>query len=93
MPGGEDMRWLLVFIFILIPATVLAGENCSMLGGTCRDVCDQNEAAEPGAYMDCTDKQECCIPKKESKTSVPQNSEAAFTQRSDISLSRQFVFP
>lgn len=87
------MRWLLAFIFILITATAFAGENCSMLGGTCRDACGPDETAEPGAYMDCTDKQECCVPKKESKTSAPQNSEAALNQRSDISLSRQFIFP
>lgn len=53
------MRWLWILIFI--PAVAFAGENCSMFGGKCRDVCAQNETAELGAFIDCTDRQECCV--------------------------------
>jgi hypothetical protein len=60
------MRWL-CFV-LLFPALAFAGEDCSLLGGTCREVCAAYEEAEKGAFLDCSDKQECCV-KKESLTS------------------------
>lgn len=43
------------------PSAVPASESCSMMGGTCRDVCGRNEKAEAGAFEDCGAKQECCV--------------------------------
>jgi hypothetical protein len=48
----------LVFLVIL---SARAGENCAMLGGTCKDACGRNEAAEGGAFDDCSEKQDCCV--------------------------------
>jgi hypothetical protein len=36
-----------------------------MVGGVCRDACVADEYAEVGAFIDCTEKQECCVKKKE----------------------------
>jgi hypothetical protein len=51
----------LVALVPAIPSAVPASESCSMMGGTCRDVCGRNEKAEAGAFEDCGAKQECCI--------------------------------
>lgn len=50
-----------LFIFLVAVSPVFASEICSMLGGTCRDACGQNEAPEAGAFEDCTEKQQCCV--------------------------------
>ncbi len=57
------MRWL-CFI-LLFPTIALAGEDCAMLNGTCKEVCAVHEEAAKGAFLDCTDKQECCVKKEE----------------------------
>jgi len=54
-----------VCLFLLLPAMVFGGEECSMVGGVCRDACAADEYAEVGAFIDCTEKQECCVKKKE----------------------------
>jgi hypothetical protein len=54
---------LLAGLLLICPAAVFAGEECSMVGGICRDACGADEAAEVGAFLDCTDKQECCVKK------------------------------
>jgi len=60
------MKWLLVFI--LCPALVYASENCAtQFGGTCKDRCSQHEVAAEGAFIDCGDKQECCVEKPAEK--------------------------
>ncbi len=49
---------------LLFPAAALAGEDCSMLGGTCKKVCAAHEEAAKGAFLDCSDTQECCVKKE-----------------------------
>ncbi len=56
------MRWLC--LILLFPALAIAGEDCSMFNGTCKDVCAVHEEAAKGAFLDCTDKQECCVKKE-----------------------------
>ncbi|TAN41871.1 MAG: hypothetical protein EPN22_14120 [Nitrospirae bacterium] len=38
-----------------------------MFDGKCKDSCAENESTEQGAFLDCTEKQECCVQKKETK--------------------------
>ncbi len=52
---------LTAVLFLFVSSPVSAGENCSLLGGTCRDACGQSEQAESGAFEDCGEKQECCV--------------------------------
>lgn len=59
------MKW--VMVLILFPTLVFAGETCPQVGGQCREACAPNEAAEKGLFLDCTEKQQCCIPKEASK--------------------------
>ena len=54
---------VLTGLLLIWPAVVFAGEECSMVGGVCRDVCGADEEKEVGAFLDCTDKQECCVKK------------------------------
>lgn len=62
------MKWVLVLM--LFPALALASEECAtQLGGKCRTVCAPNEKAEQGAFLDCTEKEKCCIPAQAQKTS------------------------
>lgn len=51
----------LVALALAVPSAIPASESCSMMGGTCRDVCERNEKAEAGAFEDCGAKQECCV--------------------------------
>jgi plastocyanin len=63
------MKWLLAFI--LFPAVVFASEDCAnQLGGTCRDACAPQEAAEQGAFIDCAEQQKCCVRKETPKDSA-----------------------
>ena len=55
------MMAVLTAMLLLIPVSGFSGENCGMLGGTCRDACGKNEAAEAGAFDDCNEKQDCCV--------------------------------
>jgi len=56
------MRWLC--LILLFPALAIAGEDCAMLNGACKEVCAVHEDAAKGAFLDCTDNQECCIKKE-----------------------------
>lgn len=51
----------LVALVLAVPSAIPASESCSMMGGTCRDVCERSEKAEAGAFEDCGVKQECCV--------------------------------
>jgi hypothetical protein len=53
----------LFIVFLFTASSPMAGENCSMLSGTCRDTCGQNEEAQSGAFEDCGEKKECCLVK------------------------------
>lgn len=65
-----------LFLFVLMSAilfrsaSAIAGENCSQLGGRCRDVCRDGEQAEYGAFEDCVEAQECCITHDASKDQI-----------------------
>ena len=63
------MKLRLLFLLLLIPALAFGGEHCYEFNGKCKDVCAEKEVevAEDGAFMDCTEKQECCVPKRETK--------------------------
>lgn len=55
------MRAILA-VAALCPALVLASEQCvAQLGGKCRPACATGEKAEPGAFVDCGEKQACCV--------------------------------
>lgn len=55
-----SMKWLMVML--LIPALTWASEHCAdQLKGTCKDSCGPGEVAEQGAFIDCTEKQHCCV--------------------------------
>lgn len=60
--------------FLLLPALAFAGEECSAFGGKCKDACSANETAEKGAFLDCTDTQECCVPKDAERGAAFQHS-------------------
>ena len=57
------MKQLCIVLLILTLAVPLAfgSENCGMMGGTCRDICKPDEEILEGAFIDCGDKQECCV--------------------------------
>ena len=57
------MKLHLLFLLLLIPALAFGGELCPQFNGECKDVCAENEAAEEGTFMDCSEKQVCCVPK------------------------------
>ncbi len=51
----------MVALALVVPSAVPASESCSMMSGTCRDVCERTETAEAGDFEDCGAKQECCV--------------------------------
>ena len=60
------MRWFFILVcfpvltFFSVPAW--GSENCvTQFNGTCRDTCGPTEEAADGAFIDCAEKQECCI--------------------------------
>jgi len=54
-------RWIMI-LFLLFPFSASASENCvGQFGGICRDACAPGEEAAEGAFIDCTDKQDCCV--------------------------------
>jgi hypothetical protein len=57
------MKWL--WILLLFPGMVFAGETCTTYNGICKDSCAENEVAEVGTFFDCTADQECCVIKEE----------------------------
>lgn len=57
-----SQKWLLVLV--LFPSLAFASENCdTQYNGVCRNVCSSGEEAAEGAFIDCTEKQECCVAK------------------------------
>lgn len=52
-----------VLLLLLAASSGMAGEECSSMSGKCRNACSQNEEAQIGAFMDCGEKQECCVVK------------------------------
>ena len=52
---------VLCFIVIAYAGPAFGGEVCSQMGGTCKAACGQNEQAESGAFLDCSDTEECCV--------------------------------
>jgi hypothetical protein len=54
------LKWLL--IIVLFPTLAFASENCAtQYNGVCRDVCASEEEPAEGAFIDCTEKQACCV--------------------------------
>jgi len=52
-----------ILAFVLFPASVLASEQCvAQLGGICRSACAPDEKSEQGAFLDCAEKESCCVP-------------------------------
>ncbi|MBA4371955.1 MAG: hypothetical protein C0402_03740 [Thermodesulfovibrio sp.] len=57
-----SLKWLLVIV--LLPSLAFASENCdTQYKGVCRDICAAEEEPAEGAFIDCTEKQECCVAK------------------------------
>jgi hypothetical protein len=58
------MKYVLLTLFtitaLFLSPPVFGGENCSQLGGICRNACRQSEQAQYGAFEDCGETQECC---------------------------------
>jgi len=52
---------LTMLLFLSHAPSLVAGENCSLLSGSCRNACSQGEEAASGAFDDCGEKQECCL--------------------------------
>jgi plastocyanin len=63
------MRW--PFVLVLLPSSVLASEECAaQLGGKCRAACEPTEMSEAGAFVDCAEKEKCCVPRPAEKAPV-----------------------
>lgn len=56
-----------VVLLLVVSSVAHAGEECVPLGGVCREVCRPHETVAVGAFLDCTDKQECCVPNSREK--------------------------
>lgn len=54
-------------ILIVLPSLAVGSENCAMMGGQCRDICKPDEEILEGAFIDCGEKQECCVYKPTKK--------------------------
>jgi hypothetical protein len=66
------IRWVLIIVLVF-PAYVFAGEYCAEnYNGICRDVCLKGETPADGGFIDCTDKQVCCV-----KTPAPEKAGAS----------------
>lgn len=83
------MRWFFilvffsVFTFFSVPAQ--ASENCvTQFNGTCRDTCGPTEEAAEGAFIDCAEKQECCIAK-----SVPRKADSTSGKTKDSDVQKK----
>ncbi|MHB8883240.1 MAG: hypothetical protein ACYC69_17245 [Thermodesulfovibrionales bacterium] len=54
----------LVFVLLLLAGPAFGSEQCvGQYSGTCRDVCKADEEAADGAFIDCSEKEECCVAK------------------------------
>ncbi len=74
------MRTVCALVFIIFPvflslSPVFAGEECSEFHGICRDACAEDEEAAVGAFLDCTDKQDCCVKKEPQQKPSPQGAQ------------------
>jgi hypothetical protein len=55
------VKWFLLLV-MFFPTFVLAGEYCADdYRGICRYDCLQDETPADGGFIDCDDKQVCCI--------------------------------
>ena len=68
----------IVFLILTVASIAFGSENCGMMGGTCRDICNQDEEILEGAFIDCGDQQECCVYRPPSKE---RNEDAAKEER------------
>lgn len=59
------VKYLRFFLVLFMsPVIAFASENCAeQFGGKCRDTCEANEYAAEGAFIDCQERQECCVEK------------------------------
>ena len=65
-----------VFVLCLFAAApVFGSENCGMMNGICRDACTPDEQILEGAFIDCGEKQECCVVKPQTKDRYDKPSE------------------
>jgi hypothetical protein len=65
--GVIMIKWVLIMVLVL-PGSVFASENCvEQYKGICRDACSQGEITAEGAFIDCGEKQECCVADSTSK--------------------------
>lgn len=70
-----SMKWLLVLV--LFPSLAFASENCAtQYNGVCRDVCATGEEPAEGAFIDCSEKQECCVVKSVPRKNIPMGGDA-----------------
>ena len=60
---------LVIFLMtsLLLPSRGLSGERCSQFNGNCRNACAANEMDEEGDFLDCTEKQHCCVVRRDAK--------------------------
>ncbi|MEK6673527.1 MAG: hypothetical protein AABY42_08655 [Nitrospirota bacterium] len=68
LPGLLTKTTGCLCLVLLLSPVSYAMENCSQIGGKCRQACSQNETIEQGAFTDCTDKEECCVEAPKPKT-------------------------
>ena len=55
------LQTFLIGAILFLSQTAHSGENCSQLGGACKNACGQGEQPESGAFEDCGEVQECCV--------------------------------
>lgn len=68
-------KWILILLLLLPPAA-FGSENCAtQFNGVCKDSCGQHETPAEGAFIDCTEKEECCIEKPTSVQSATGSGE------------------
>jgi plastocyanin len=62
------MKYLLALA--LLPGLAFASEECvAQLGGKCRPACAPGEKPEQGAFIDCAERDACCVPDEAAKKS------------------------
>ena len=61
------LKWVFL-MFLVLTGSVFASENCvEQYKGICRDACPKGEISAEGAFIDCGEKQECCVADATSK--------------------------
>ena len=64
-----SVKW--IWVLLLFPAFAWGSENCAeQMKGVCREMCGPSEVAEPGAFIDCSEGQKCCVASATGKNSV-----------------------